>query len=199
MASKMQRCRIFAYKSRKIMPKALSADAELTAQCTATRMFAIYQSTALFWALAEKKLIDPQHVFATNEALALGFEQMAANISTDDAQRRINQLTAEMLREFEGVIKNVVDNAVEDRAGVSVESIRSDRVTAPERGTSRLLKKSEVHGTSQNKLESNWAQFGIKTRPVFLFQQPARASPQSSGLGSTARAPSRERLRFLTR
>ena len=115
------------------MPDELSGDAELTAQCTATRMFAIYQATALFWALAEKKLIDPQHVFATNEALALGFEQKAANISTDDTQDRINQLTAEMLRELEGVIKNVV-NAVEDRAGVSVESIRSDRVTAPERG-----------------------------------------------------------------
>jgi hypothetical protein len=59
---------------------------------------------------------------------------MATNISADDTQGRINQLTAEMLREFEGVIKNVADNAVEDRAGVSVESIRSDRVTAPERG-----------------------------------------------------------------
>jgi len=47
---------------------------------------------------------------------------------------RINQLTAEMLREFEGVIKNVVDNAVEGLAGASVESIRSDRVTASERG-----------------------------------------------------------------
>jgi hypothetical protein len=135
LASKMLRCGSFSNKSRKIMPNELSGDAELTAQCTATRMFAIYQATAIFWALAEKKLIDPQHVFATNEALALGFEQMAANISADDTQGRINQLTAEMLREFEGVIKNVVDNAVEDRAGVSVESIRSDRVTAPERGT----------------------------------------------------------------
>jgi hypothetical protein len=67
------------------MPNELSGDAELTAQCTATRMFAIYQSTALFWALAEKKLIDPQHVFA------LGFEEMAANISADDTQRLINQ------------------------------------------------------------------------------------------------------------
>ena len=97
------------------MASELSGDAELTAQSTATRMFAIYQATALFCALAEKKLIDPQQVFATNEALALGFEQMATNISADDTQGRINQLTAEMLREFEGVIKNVVDNAVEDR------------------------------------------------------------------------------------
>jgi hypothetical protein len=40
--------------------------------------------------------------------------------------------------------------------------------------SSRLLKKSEVHGTSQNKLESNRAQVGIKARPIFLFQQPAR-------------------------
>jgi hypothetical protein len=110
------------------MPNELSGDAELTAQCTATRMFAIYQSTALFWALAEKKLIDPQHVFA------LGFEEMAANISADDTQGRINQLTAEMLREFEDVIKNAVDNAIEDRAGVSVESIRSDRATARRSG-----------------------------------------------------------------
>jgi hypothetical protein len=134
LAPKMLRCGSFSNKSRKIMPNKLSRDAELTAQCTATRMFAIYQATALFWALAEKRLIDPQHVFATNDALALGFEQMAANISADDTQGRINQLTAEMLREFEGVIKNVVDNAVEGLAGASVESIRSDRVTASERG-----------------------------------------------------------------
>jgi hypothetical protein len=82
----------------------------------------------------KKKLIDPQHVFATNDALALGFEEMAANISADDTQGRINQLTAEMLREFEDVIKNAVDNAIEDRAGVSVESIRSDRATARRSG-----------------------------------------------------------------
>jgi hypothetical protein len=117
------------------MANELSGAAELAAQCMATRMFAIYQAAALFWALAEKKLIDPQHVFATNEALALGFEQMAANISADDTQGRINQLTAEMLGEFEGVIKNVVDNAVEGLAGASVESIRSDRAMVPERGT----------------------------------------------------------------
>jgi hypothetical protein len=52
-------------------------------------------------------------------------------------QGRINQLTAEMLREFEGVIKNVVDNAVEDRA--SVESIRPAKVTALERGIRAAL------------------------------------------------------------
>jgi hypothetical protein len=89
------------------MPNELSVDAELTAQCTATRMFVIYQSTALFWALAERKLIDPQRIFATNEALALGFEEMAANISPDDTQGRINRLTAEMLREFEDVMRNM--------------------------------------------------------------------------------------------
>jgi hypothetical protein len=80
LASKKLRCGSISSKSRKNMANELSGDAELTAQCTATRMFAIHQATALFCALAEKKLIDPQHVFATNEALALGFEQMAANI-----------------------------------------------------------------------------------------------------------------------
>jgi hypothetical protein len=83
-----------------------------------------------FLGTRRKKLIDPQHVFATNDALALGFEQMAANISTDDTQGRINQLTAEMLREFEGVIKNVVDNAVEDRACRSVADSRRAAVQA---------------------------------------------------------------------
>jgi hypothetical protein len=116
LASKMLRSGSFLSKSRKIMPNELSDNAEVTAQCTATRMFVIYQSTALFWALAERKLIDPQRIFATNEALALGFEQMAANTSPDDTESRINRLTAEMLREFEDVMRNMAMPLTSGRA-----------------------------------------------------------------------------------
>jgi hypothetical protein len=82
-----------------------------------------------------------------------------------------------LAREREGplVILRSANKKLQEFEFAVTPPVASWATIAARQFTSRLLKKSEVHGTSQNTLESNRAQFGIKTRPVFLFQQPARS------------------------
>jgi hypothetical protein len=77
-------------------PKAV----EVAAQIAALRITAIYGQTSLFAALAEKRMIDPARVFALNEVIASGFEQMA-RATEDPVKRRANEIAAEIIREFE--------------------------------------------------------------------------------------------------
>jgi hypothetical protein len=86
--------------------KDLSEPEALAAGFSAVRMFAIYSQASLFFTLAERGLIEPERLFAFNRTVAETFRQNARS-STAKIPARANAQIADMLDEFEAVLRNM--------------------------------------------------------------------------------------------
>jgi hypothetical protein len=88
---------------------ALSNEAqELIAQMVAARLGASHLCAAIFFALIEKGLVDATRVFSFSNTLAAGLEGLAQKRDAGETARRAHALAADVLREFEKTIRNMV-------------------------------------------------------------------------------------------
>ncbi len=80
----------------------------LTSDLAATRSFVIHAQMALFFALVERKSIDPERFLAFGRLIQAGFRQNAATTTGGRIAARAHAMVADMLAELEATIQNMM-------------------------------------------------------------------------------------------
>jgi hypothetical protein len=85
----------------------LSELESLAAEFAAVRTFSIHCQAAILFALVQRGAIDAESVLAISRTLAAGFRESAAGAKSGRIPTRSAATIADMLTEFEGVLRSM--------------------------------------------------------------------------------------------